>query len=60
MPNPNDYLHKLTHLKRGIAKYGSAPQTHFAATEIINCATEINLLRQKIKNMSHNRKLRQF
>lgn len=25
MPNLNDYLHKLTHLKRGITKYGLAP-----------------------------------
>jgi putative restriction endonuclease len=48
MPNLNSYLHKLTHLKRGITKYGLAPHKPVLLITLLELISNGHLTENKV------------
>jgi putative restriction endonuclease len=48
MPNLNDYLQKLTHLKRGITKYGLAPHKPILLITLLELISNVHLIENRV------------
>jgi putative restriction endonuclease len=48
MPNLNDYLQKLTHLKRGITKYGLAPHNPILLITLLELISNVHLVENRV------------
>jgi putative restriction endonuclease len=48
MPNLNDYLQKLTHLKRGITKYGLAPHKPILLITLLELISNAHLIENRV------------